>query len=78
MPRRKTSLYLDEELLREAKVSAAREGRPVTSLVEEGLRRLLHGQAAPRRRAAATGRLPSALYRGSGHPNDPDDIYRDD
>jgi hypothetical protein len=77
MAQRKTSLYLDEELLREAKVRAAREGRSTTSLIEESLRRLLRGPSSGRRRRsfAPGGRLPTALYRGTGRPNDPDDIY---
>jgi len=38
MPRRKTTVYLDEELLRAAKVVAARTDRREYEIVEEALR----------------------------------------
>jgi hypothetical protein len=76
MPLRKTSLYLDEALLREAKIRAARERRTLTALLEEGLRTVLEGSPSTRRRRRAATHLPRALYRGDGRPNDHDDIYR--
>lgn len=36
----KTTFYVDEDVLRDVRVAAAREGRPVSDLVEEGLRGL--------------------------------------
>ncbi|MEK6608584.1 MAG: hypothetical protein AABZ30_13065 [Myxococcota bacterium] len=75
--KRKTSLYLDEDLLRETKILSAREARPMTEMVEEGLRLLLRGPAAAtsHRRVSREARLPTALYRGNGRRNDHDDIY---
>lgn len=37
----RTTVRLDEDLLRAAKIKAAQEGRTLTSLLEEGLRRVL-------------------------------------
>jgi hypothetical protein len=41
MTRKKTTLYLDAELLRAAKIAAAREDKPEYQVVEEALRRHL-------------------------------------
>jgi len=35
----KTTFYVDEDVMRAIRVSAARQGRPVSQVVEEGLRR---------------------------------------
>jgi plasmid stability protein len=35
----KTTFYVDEDVLRAIRVSAARQGRPVSQVVEEALRR---------------------------------------
>jgi plasmid stability protein len=43
----KTTLNLDDELLREAKTRAAERGTTLTSLVEEALRDALYPHAAP-------------------------------
>ena len=42
----KTTLNLDDRLLREAKKRAAEEGRTLTSVVEEGLRSVLTEEAS--------------------------------
>ncbi len=39
----RTTVRLEEGLLREAKKKAAEEGRTLTSLIEEGLRAVVHG-----------------------------------
>ncbi len=41
MPREKTTIYIDEALLRAAKVAAARSGKHEYEVVEEALRRHL-------------------------------------
>lgn len=46
----KTTLNLPEELYREVKVKAVREGVPVTELVVKGLQMLLSAEAPARRR----------------------------
>lgn len=46
----RTTIRLDERLLREAKVRAAEEGRTLTSLIEDGLR----SELARRSRARPT------------------------
>jgi hypothetical protein len=44
------TIRLDDELLKEAKALAARRGRTLTSLIEDGLReQLLRGEGAPER-----------------------------
>lgn len=45
----RTTIRLDDQLLRDAKTLAARTGRTLTALVEEGLRRVL-AEPAPRTR----------------------------
>lgn len=57
----KTTLDLDDELLVRAKALAAREGRSLTSLIEEGLRLRLRAREPARREPA---RL--AVYQGRG------------
>ncbi len=41
MPRKKTTVYLDEDVLRATKVAAARQGKREYEVVEEALRRYL-------------------------------------
>jgi metal-responsive CopG/Arc/MetJ family transcriptional regulator len=41
MAKRKTTVYLDEEVLREAKVQAARKGQKDSELIEEAVRSYL-------------------------------------
>lgn len=46
----RTTIRLDDELLKEAKALAARRGRTLSSLIEDGLReQLLRAEAAPGR-----------------------------
>jgi hypothetical protein len=46
----RTTIRLDDELLKEAKALAARRGRTLTSLIEDGLReQLLRAEDAPGR-----------------------------
>jgi len=45
----KTTLDLDDELLKRAKARAARESKSLTALIEEGLRLRLRRQAQVRR-----------------------------
>ena len=49
MTRRKTTLYLDDELLRAAAERAARSGRQESDIIEEALRRYLGLEASVRR-----------------------------
>ncbi len=44
----RTTLNLPDALVEQAKATASRQGRTLTSLVEEGLRAVLHVQAPPR------------------------------
>lgn len=41
MPKRKTTVYIDDSVLRAAKIAAAREGKPDYQILEEALRRHL-------------------------------------
>ena len=43
----RTTVRLDERLLREAKQFAAREGRTLTAVIEDALRQFLSRRAAP-------------------------------
>src|SRR5262245_31003898 len=52
--RLRTTVRLDEGLLREAKAEAARQGKTVTALIERGLRLVLAGTRARTRRARVT------------------------
>jgi hypothetical protein len=45
----RTTINLDDHLFREAKATAAREGRTLTDLFEQALRDALAARAAPRR-----------------------------
>ena len=58
----RTTLNIDDELLKQAKASAGREGRTLTSVVEDSLRESFA------RRQAARGRPPVDLptFRGRG------------
>jgi predicted transcriptional regulator len=49
MTRRKTTLYLDDELLRATAERAARSGRQENDIIEEALRRYLGLEAIVRR-----------------------------
>jgi hypothetical protein len=49
MTRRKTTLYLDDELLRATAERAARSGRQENDIIEEALRRYLGLEAVVRR-----------------------------
>jgi putative antitoxin of VapBC-like toxin-antitoxin system len=57
----KTTVEIPDSLLDEARKVAAKEGRPVRALVEEGLRKVL----AERKRATAF-RLRKATFKGQG------------
>ncbi len=46
----RTTVILPDDLFRRAKAKAAREGRTLTSLVEEALRANLEPRATPRKR----------------------------
>lgn len=48
MGRKKTTVYVDEELLRAARIEAARSGRSDSDVFEEALRRLLRLDVADR------------------------------
>ncbi|HVL91022.1 MAG TPA: type II toxin-antitoxin system VapB family antitoxin [Actinomycetota bacterium] len=43
----RTTLDIEDSLLRDAKVFAAESGRTLRSIVEEGLRRILEARTAP-------------------------------
>ena len=63
----RTTVRLDEGLLREAKAAAARQGETVTALIERGLRLVLAGgRARGRPRARIT--LPVSRATGGTHP----------
>lgn len=57
----RTTLNLDDDLARAAKAKAAAEGRTLTSLVEQALREIMHGEAAPVPRSS---QLP--VFHGDG------------
>lgn len=58
----RTTINIDDELLKRAKASAAREGRTLTSVIEDSLRESLA------RRHSASARPPAKLptFRGDG------------
>lgn len=62
MGRKKTTVYVDEELLRSARIEAARSGRSDSDVFEEALRRLLRLDVADR-----------VWARNAAEPLDPDD-----
>jgi hypothetical protein len=47
----RTSVHIPDELLAEAKLKAAKDGRTLTSLIEEGLRLVVRPQTEPARRS---------------------------
>jgi len=58
----RTSIHLDDELLRQAKAHAARTGRTLTGLIADAVREALaRGRARPRR-----GPVKLTTYRGRG------------
>jgi predicted transcriptional regulator len=59
----KTTLDLDDDLLARAKALAAREGRSLTALIEDGLRLRLRSRHANGHRVAEP---KLAIYRGRG------------
>jgi hypothetical protein len=50
----RTTVRLDDGLLREAKAEASRQGKTVTALIERGLRLVLANSRGRRRRARVT------------------------
>jgi len=62
----RTTVRLDEGLLRQAKAAAAREGETVTSLIERGLRLVL--AASGRRPQRTRVRLPVSRAKGGTRP----------
>jgi hypothetical protein len=56
--RRKTTMYLDEDVLRAAKVTAARTGRHDYEVIEEALRRFLGFDVVDRVRLANVASAP--------------------
>ena len=62
----RTTVRLDEGLLREAKAEASRKGETVTALIERGLRLVLARGHARGRRARIT--LPVSRATGGTHP----------
>jgi len=50
----RTTVRLDDGLLREAKAEASRQGKTVTALIEHGLRTVLAGSRGRKRRARVT------------------------
>jgi hypothetical protein len=61
----RTTIDVDDELLRRAKVKAAQDGRTLTSLIEEGLRVMLAGRPKAARAAID---LPVSSAKGGLHP----------
>jgi hypothetical protein len=62
----RTTVRLDEGLMREVKAEAARRGQTVTDLIEKGLRLVLAGSGRSRRRARVT--LPVSRATGGTFP----------
>jgi hypothetical protein len=83
MPER-TTVRLSEELLTRAKRKAARDGRTLTSLIEEGLRAVIAetrgapapGRVFPRVSKARGGLLPGLDLRDLGGVQELDDLDR--
>ncbi len=62
----RTTVRLDEGLLRQVKAEAARRGETVTALIERGLRLILsHARKPPRRRKVT---LPVSRQKGGTRP----------
>ncbi|MDE0153355.1 MAG: hypothetical protein OXN23_05765 [Gammaproteobacteria bacterium] len=55
----KTTLNIDETVMRQLKKEAARRGTTMSALVEAGLRRVLAGSAHPKSKSKASWRLPT-------------------
>lgn len=62
----RTTVRLDEGLLRDTKAEAARRGETVTSLIERGLRLMLASSGRPSRRVRV--KLPVSRATGGTHP----------
>jgi hypothetical protein len=62
----RTTVRLDEGLLREAKAEAARRGETVTALIEKGLRLVLAGSRPRMRRARV--QIPVSSATGGTRP----------
>lgn len=62
----RTTVRLDEGLLREAKAEAARRGETVTALIEKGLRLMLAGSRRHVRQARV--KLPVSAATGGTRP----------
>jgi plasmid stability protein len=80
----RTTVRLPEDLLARAKRKAAAEGRTLTALIEDGLRRVVSGEAKPSKRkpvalpvSKATGGLHLGvdLARGSDYQDREDAEY---
>ena len=73
----RTTVRLDEGLLREAKAEAARRGETVTALIEKGLRLVVAESRRPARRTRV--RLPVSSATGGTRPgidlNDSDALF---
>ncbi len=63
----RTTIRLPSELLRQARARAVREGRTLTSLIEEGVRSMLLPQ--PRSPAKVREALPISTHRGGLQPS---------
>jgi hypothetical protein len=61
----KTTVEIDDQLFARAQKMARRDGRPMRSLIEEGLRRCLEAEAAPSGRY----RLPDRSVGDRNAPN---------
>ena len=55
----KTTLNIDETVMRQLKEEAARRGTTMSALVEAGLRRVLAGPDRPKGKSKAPRRLPT-------------------
>lgn len=62
----RTTIRLDEGLLRQVKAEAVRRGETVTALIERGLRLVLSNSHNPRRRPKVA--LPVSRARGGTKP----------
>lgn len=63
----RTTVRLDPALLRSAKKKAAQEGRTLTSLIEEGLRKVVVEPSIAEQKAVRDFKLPVSTA-GSGNP----------
>jgi len=60
----RTTVRLPEELLRRAKRKAAAEGRTLTALIEEGLRRIIAAKASVKRTLPPVSKAKGGLLPG--------------